>query len=83
MKIQVFSDLHLEMQSFYFVEKTESDVIVLAGDIAVGVDGLKWAVDVAEQHVKPVVYVAGNHEFYRHEYHALLEPNESDFSSSF
>jgi len=72
MKVQLFSDLHLELQGFYFIEEKDSDVIVLAGDIAVGLNGIKWAIEVCEQHKKPVIYVAGNHEFYHHDYIELL-----------
>lgn len=35
MKIQIFSDLHIEFQPFDITE-TDSDVIILAGDIHVG-----------------------------------------------
>jgi predicted phosphodiesterase len=37
------------------------DVVVLAGDIHVGLKGLGWA---ARTFAKPVLYVPGNHEFY-------------------
>jgi predicted phosphodiesterase len=37
------------------------DVVVLAGDIQVGVQGLYWA---AKTFRKPVIYLPGNHEFY-------------------
>ena len=40
-----------------------ADLIVLTGDTHVGVRGLRWVFD---QDLKfPVVYVLGNHEFYR------------------
>ena len=63
MRLQVLSDLHLELGS-YEPEATRADVVVLAGDIHVGSEGRKWA----QQHFsgKPVIYVLGNHEFYRH-----------------
>lgn len=72
MKIQLYSDLHLEMMGFYFIPQTDADVIVLAGDIGVGLDGIEWAIDLSEKHECPVIYVAGNHEFYKHDYHELL-----------
>lgn len=59
MKIQVLSDLHREF-SRYEITKTDSDVIVLAGDIDVGSAGIEWAKTLE----KPVIYVAGNHEYY-------------------
>lgn len=47
---------------------TDADIIVAAGDIGLQTQGLRWLC----QADKPVVYVAGNHEFYRGEYHATL-----------
>jgi predicted phosphodiesterase len=62
MKIRVLSDLHLEFCD-WTPPVADADVIVLAGDIHVGVHGLEWA---REQFpATPVIYVAGNHEFYR------------------
>ncbi len=63
MKIQVMSDLHLEFAN-YTAEKTDADVIVLAGDIGVGVNGLRWAATQEAFLEKPVIYVSGNHEYY-------------------
>ncbi|HEY3654613.1 MAG TPA: metallophosphoesterase [Steroidobacteraceae bacterium] len=61
MKIRVLSDLHLEFRD-WTPPAADADVIVLAGDIHVGVRGLEWA---REQFpITPVIYVAGNHEFY-------------------
>ena len=60
-RIRIHSDLHLE-----FCEWTpplvEADVVVLAGDIHVGLGGLEWM----RRHFPstPVIYVPGNHEFY-------------------
>jgi len=73
MKIQLFSDLHLEIQGFYSIEDIDTDVIILAGDISVGLKGLEWAIGESKRLHKPVIYVAGNHEFYRHHYQTLLE----------
>lgn len=66
MNIQVASDLHLEFLERRFpgeriIEpEPEADILVLAGDIHNGTKGLtsfaNWPV--------PIVYVAGNHEFY-------------------
>jgi Icc-related predicted phosphoesterase len=63
MKIALFSDLHLEFpDARHFVPETsDADIVVLAGDIAVGTEGIQWA---ARTFTQPVVYVAGNHEFY-------------------
>lgn len=65
MKIHYLSDIHLEFgkmpKSYRAPDGT--DVVVLAGDIGVGLTGLQWALHAFEC---PVVYVAGNHEYYGH-----------------
>jgi len=43
MKIQVLSDLHIEFGDFT-VPEADADVVVFAGDIGVGLDGLRWIV---------------------------------------
>lgn len=70
MKIRVFSDLHLEFQD-WFPPESDSDVVVLAGDIHVGVRGIEWAR--RSFPLLPVVYVPGNHEFYGADLHVLTE----------
>ncbi len=70
MRLLVLSDLHLEFAP-YALASTEADVIVLAGDIHVGVQGIQWAQDVFRY--TPVVYVAGNHEYYRQSYSDHLD----------
>lgn len=59
MKIQFFSDIHLEFGTFDGTE-TDADVIVAAGDIGVGLQGIEWLIALD----KPAIYVAGNHEYY-------------------
>lgn len=59
MKIQVMSDLHLTVAPFE-PSPTDADLIVLAGDIARPDQAIAFARGLG----KPVVYVAGNHEFY-------------------
>jgi Icc-related predicted phosphoesterase len=61
MKIYVLSDLHLEFTSF-IPPPTDADVIVLAGDIHVGTEGIDWAQQYFPD--RPVIYVMGNHEYY-------------------
>ena len=60
MKIQILSDLHLECATFQ-PSQTEADIIVLAGDVGVGSEGVLWAKEVFDV---PVIYVAGNHEYH-------------------
>ena len=69
MKIQVLSDLHIEVDDFEF-EETDSDVVVLAGDIHVKDKGVNWAIENIKD--KPVLYVLGNHEFYGNAYPKLV-----------
>lgn len=61
MKLHVVSDLHAGFRPFELPE-TDADVLVLPGDVDVGVDGIALARSWARG--RPVVYVAGNHEFY-------------------
>lgn len=64
MKILVLSDLHLEFKRLSCdpCVVASADVVVLAGDIDKGTRALTWISETFPN--KPVVYVAGNHEFY-------------------
>lgn len=73
MKIQLLSDLHREMDPSFSITNTEADAIILAGDIDVGTKGIEWAISEALRLNKPVLYIAGNHEYYRHDYFYLQE----------
>jgi predicted phosphodiesterase len=68
MQIRVHSDIHLEFQDWR-PPRAAADVVVLAGDIHNGVDGLHWARSVFAD--SEIVYVAGNHEYYDHEVTSL------------
>ena len=61
MRLAIYSDLHLEFRD-WLPPPLHADVIVLAGDIHVGDAAFAWA----RRHfpLLPVVYVAGNHEFF-------------------
>src|SRR4051812_18495870 len=59
MKLNVLSDLHLSRGSLA-IPGVDTDVVILAGDIARPREAMAWASAIA----KPVLYVAGNHEFY-------------------
>lgn len=61
MRIHLLSDLHNEFE-VYEPATVDADVVVLAGDIDIGVKGVNWA---REAFDCPVLYVPGNHEFYR------------------
>ena len=59
MKLNILSDLHLR-QDGLAPPGTDADVVILAGDIARPAQAIAWANALS----KPVLYVAGNHEFY-------------------
>ena len=67
MRIQVLSDLHLEVRPIE-LPNVDADLVVLAGDIANGAAGIEWA---KRTFAGPVLYVAGNHEYYDGEYHTI------------
>lgn len=69
MRLHVLSDLHLE-RGIPEVPAPDADVVVLAGDISTGTRGIEWARAWAAD--RPVVYVAGNHEFYGHAMPGLI-----------
>jgi predicted phosphodiesterase len=65
MKIQVASDLHLDLleqkfPDYRIVEHTDADVLVIAGDI----HRHARAISAFRRWNKPVIYVHGNHEAY-------------------
>jgi predicted phosphodiesterase len=70
MRLHVLSDLHLERQAFSAPE-VDADIVILAGDIATGTGGVDWAQGWADG--RPVLYVAGNHEFYGHSTPGLFD----------
>ena len=59
MKLNILSDLHLG-QGALDVPDNDADVVILAGDISRPREAVAWARAID----KPVLYVAGNHEFY-------------------
>ncbi|EJE54411.1 putative phosphohydrolase [Acidovorax sp. CF316] len=64
MKLLILSDLHVEFSPFVPdpAATAAADVVVLAGDIHIGSQAARWARKTFAD--KPVVLVAGNHEFY-------------------
>ncbi len=68
MRINYFSDVHLEFGP-QISPDNDADIIVAAGDIGIFKQGLKWLKKIN----KPVIYVAGNHEFYGYEYNQTLK----------
>jgi len=69
MKLAIYSDLHCEFGTWVPPkEASHADVVILAGDIHIGIRGLIWA---REHFKQPIIYVAGNHEYYRCNYQKL------------
>ena len=73
MKIKLLSDLHLEGRHGYWTKPQPwainrgEDVLVLAGDIAVGPDSVVQAIKYfQDQGFERIIYVPGNHELYHH-----------------
>lgn len=73
MKIHILSDLHIEFAAFDPLSN-EADVIVLAGDIWFGSLGIVWARETWPE--KEIVFVPGNHEYYRSEFETVNEQME-------
>lgn len=74
MKLQIMSDLHLEFHPrakhwdgvySWQIPRTDAGIVVLAGDIGMWKPATRWAVRESQRLGKPVIYVAGNHEWYR------------------
>jgi predicted phosphodiesterase len=60
MRFALYSDLHLEIKA-WVPPVLDVDVVILAGDIGSHTHGLIWA---AASFQQPVIFVAGNHEYY-------------------
>jgi predicted MPP superfamily phosphohydrolase len=74
MKIQIISDIHLEFGTRLF-DFSKAELLILAGDVSIGMAGLTWI----SENVKdiPVLYVLGNHEYYKNSYPRLLHKIKS------
>ena len=62
-RLHVVSDLHVEFAAFE-PPPLDVDAVVLAGDISLGTEGVELARRWSGG--RPVLFVAGNHEYYRH-----------------
>jgi predicted phosphodiesterase len=67
LRIRIYSDIHLERASFA-PQGGDADLVVLAGDIANGAAGIEWA---RATFTAPVLYLAGNHEYYDGEFESV------------
>lgn len=85
MKIKLISDLHQEFYHDEELYKNDSnvDVLVVAGDLAVGYAKVYRALERFADNYKDVIYVPGNHEYYGNTIEAfdsklkaaIVEPN--------
>ena len=75
MKIHILCDLHVEFGNFV-PPVVGADVVVLAGDVHVKNRGLQWIFD--QKFEVPVLYVLGNHEFYREKFPGLIDKLKMD-----
>lgn len=74
MRLLVGSDLHLEFPQHPrppVPDESEFDLVILAGDISMGVEGVTWAKRKFPNH--EILYLSGNHEFYKRDYWYLQE----------
>lgn len=62
MKIQIISDLHQEF-GVTDLSFDNCDVVILAGDVNLGTKGIDWIKSYIRD--RPVIYVLGNHEYYK------------------
>jgi len=79
MRLHILSDLHLEFGSID-LPAPDADVVVLAVDIHLGLEGCQWAR--RQFRDTPVIYVLGNHEFYRHTLPSLTEQLKRESEAS-
>jgi len=65
MRIQIISDLHQEfgISDLYF---ENADLVIFAGDTNLGTKGIEWVKKYVPN--KPVIYIIGNHEYYKGSY---------------
>ena len=86
MRLWVLSDLHLDVNRRHRLVLSqphpEHDAVVIAGDICQGIGaGVRFIVE-AGLNAKPVVYVAGNHEFYDRDRHAELAAGRAEAAAA-
>jgi Icc-related predicted phosphoesterase len=79
MKIQIISDLHQEF-GFMDIYFEGADLVILAGDINLGTKGIEWIKTTIRD--VPVIYVLGNHEYYKGSYPKTLNAIRNSASDS-
>lgn len=66
---QILSDLHIDSYGkrqlpLGQIPKTDADVILVAGDTANGDAGMLWLQEQSQRLGKPIITIAGNHEYF-------------------
>ena len=79
MKIHILCDLHIEFGDFLLPD-VDPDLIVLAGDVHVKDRGLQWIFE--QKFEAPVLYVLGNHAFYRAKFPGLIDKLKKEAEGS-
>lgn len=65
MKFSLISDLHTDIMDVPVMEITDCDAILVAGDVALGSDGIRWLHDnIRREGTTPLLYITGNHEYW-------------------
>jgi len=70
MNLHILNDLHTEFGDMK-VPYIDSDIVILAGDISVGISSYKWIENKFKN--KKVIFVPGNHEYYYNNMTDLLK----------
>lgn len=72
--ISIHSDIHTEQGNNIEIKiDNQTDILILAGDIGIGAMSPKIIRDQLKNITIPIVYIAGNHEFYCDEYHRVID----------
>lgn len=69
MRIKIISDLHQEF-GISDLDFSNADLVILAGDTNLGTKGIEWAKENIKD--KRVIYLLGNHEYYKGSYPKTL-----------
>ena len=78
-RIQILSDLHIDVWSYAPLLAPDVDVVLVAGDVCSGPDrAMRWLSDAYGTAGVPVVAVLGNHEFYGHDWHDVRSKIERE-----
>lgn len=79
MRAQILSDIHLEF-GLRDIDFSDCDLLILAGDIHLGLKGYDWIFEKVKD--IPVIYVLGNHEFYKNSYPKLIHKIKKEAKGS-